>query len=145
MEVFALPHLDLPAMYVLVPDWCVGQGPSHLVLVPSRVVFALYSFLMLCGSKADKTPVWQIEITEFLVFAFVSSVAAAGDIAFMSKTVALHIAVDGLGCWYRFLTLTVWPVGEMIWASFQSFSRRGLILCWSMSHFFWGKRSTGLR
>lgn len=53
--------------------------------------------LTLRGSDAGNGLVWRIEITELLVFALVSLVAAARDGVFILNTADLRIVADGLG------------------------------------------------
>lgn len=52
---------------------------------------------MLFGSEADKAYVFLIMITELLVFALVSFLAAARDSVFMSKAAESRVVADGPG------------------------------------------------
>lgn len=97
VEVFVLPLRDRPVVYVPVPGWWVDWEPSCLLFVTSPSAFAYNSRLMVCGCKADKAHIWRIKITEFLILALGSLVAAALDIVFMSKTDNPGTVVDYIG------------------------------------------------
>lgn len=59
-------------------------------------IFAHYCGLMLCGFDPDNAHIWRNGITVLLVFTPVSSVAAAHNGGFMSKTASPRIVADGL-------------------------------------------------
>lgn len=94
---------------------------------------------MLYGSEADKSHTFQIAITAFIVFVFVSFVSTDRHGVFISKTSDYRIVADGREILVprpdRRLLETI------IFGSSLLSGRRGLTLCWTRSRSVMGKRS----
>lgn len=59
--------------------------PSWLFHIPSPSVFACYSKVALHGSMDDQDHVWQVAVSQFLVFVHMVFVAVACDGITLSK------------------------------------------------------------
>lgn len=79
------------------PHWWVGWEPNCLLLKPSPSVLTYYSGLNLCWSKSEKAHIWRIAITESLVLALDSLLAAAHHGVIMSKTAYPRTISGNLG------------------------------------------------